>query len=112
MMDKPSEITFESKGRTIRLDSFLPPTAKRAPVLLLLHGASGLGGGNHYIPHLASGLAEQGLGTMVLRYFDSTGTVYANDAAIWKNFETWLGTIKAAVDQVAAMPQADAEKIA
>src|SRR4051812_40590850 len=103
-MNVPTEITFKIGERRVRLDCFFSPHGVKEPAVLLLHGASGLGGGNQYIPHLAAALAEHGLGTVVVRYFDATGTTYASDETIWKQFEHWLEAIRGAVDCVSRLP--------
>lgn len=103
--------TFQSAGKDVRLEVYLPAGVQSAPALLLLHGASGLYKIDTYIPQLAGVLAEQGFATVLVRYFDATRTVYADDATIWKEFETWLATIGDAVTEVGQLPEVDGERI-
>src|SRR4051812_26008835 len=81
------ETTFRSSGVPVRLEAFFPEDGRPCAAVLLLHGASGINGGGRYIPQLASVLAEQGLATLLVRYFDATGTTYASDSVIWKQFD-------------------------
>jgi dipeptidyl aminopeptidase/acylaminoacyl peptidase len=105
-------LTISTAGRPVRLEAFFPPGGERSPALLLLHGASGMNGGNRYIPHVAGALAAEGLATVLVRYFDSTETTYADDAEIRRHFDRWLQAIDDAVTAVAQLPEVDPERLA
>lgn len=106
------EIIFASGGRNIRMDAYLLHEGKRVPALLLLHGASGLSGGNRYIPQLAGAMAEEGFATLVVHYFQSTGTSYASEAAIWQHFECWLAVLGDALTIAAERPEINEDRLA
>ena len=106
------KVTIESAGRAVRLEAFFPPGGERSPALLLLHGASGMNGGNRYIPHVAGALAAEGLATVLVRYFDASDTAHADDADMRRYFDRWLQAIDDAVTAVAQWPEVDAERLA
>jgi dipeptidyl aminopeptidase/acylaminoacyl peptidase len=106
------KLTISSGGRPVRLEAFFPPGGDRSPALLLLHGASGMNGGNRYIPHVAGALAAEGLTTVLVRYFDASETSRADDAEIKRHYNRWLQAIDDAVTAVAQFPEVDPERLA
>src|SRR5437588_1362060 len=104
-----SETTFQSGGRPIRLDCFLPGTnGQRFPAVISLHGS---GGGHATMSEPACLLAAQGFAVYILHYFDRTGTSYADKPTIFRNFAAWMGTLWDAVSHVAKQPAVDPERI-
>jgi dienelactone hydrolase len=105
-----SELSFESGGKSIRLDCFLPSTnGQRFPAIIGLHGS---GGGHASMAEPASLLAAQGYAVFVLHYFERTGTTEIDGlATIARNFPAWMKTIWDAVSFVAAQPSVDPERI-
>ena len=66
-----SQLTFDSGGKAIRLDAFLPENGGNPmPAVVALHGA---GGDVKGMDKSAALLAEQGFAVYVLHYFDRTG---------------------------------------
>ncbi|MDX2102381.1 MAG: dienelactone hydrolase family protein [Alphaproteobacteria bacterium] len=61
--------SFESNGRSVRVDEFRAHGGGRGPAVMILHGASGLGDGTLLYP-LARDLADRGINAYVVRYFD------------------------------------------
>jgi dienelactone hydrolase len=53
----------------------------------------------------ARALAQNGFETFVVHYFERTGNLYARDAAINKNFNTWRATVNDAVNYLHARPE-------
>jgi len=105
-----SERTFQSGGKTIRLDSYLPKTQDRpVPAVVALHGAGGNVSG---MERYASALAAQGFAVYLLHYFDRTGTESADKPAIMRNFPLWMKTLWDAISFVETQPQVDRERIA
>lgn len=107
-----STLTFESHGRTVRLQAFVPEGGVRLPTVLALHGASGMDSGHRYVRTVAEAWAAQGFATLLVHYFDSTGTTYASETAIYRDFERWLATIGDAIECAARQPFADPARIA
>jgi dienelactone hydrolase len=105
-----SQLTFESGGKSIRLDCFLPSAnGQRFPAVIGLHGS---GGGHASMADPASLLAEQGFTVYVLHYFDRTGTTEIDGLqTIFCHFPTWVKTLWDAVSFVARHPQVDPERI-
>jgi len=105
-----SELTFQSGGKSIRLDAYLPerPSLKY-PAVVALHGAGGNVAG---MERYAGALAAQGFAVYVLHYFDRTGTESADKAAILRNFPVWMKTLWDAISFVEMQPHVDRERIA
>lgn len=106
------QASFSSGGKKIGVEVFRPAGMDgKLPAIVVLHGARGIEVENASIRRLATLLAANGFSTFLVHYFDRTGTDYADDAAIHKNFQVWLETIHDAVSFVAAQPDVDSEKI-
>ncbi|MBS1849931.1 MAG: dienelactone hydrolase family protein [Acidobacteria bacterium] len=106
-----SQITFESGGKAVRLDCFLPEStdSQRFPAVIALYGS----GGNHAgMVEPAGMLARQGFAVYVLHYFDRTETENAYDkAVIFRHFPIWMKTLWDAVSFVENQPQVDKDRI-
>jgi carboxymethylenebutenolidase len=90
-----SQLSFQSGGKDIRLDCFLPAAnGQRFPAVIGLHGS---GGGHASMAAPASLLAEQGFAVYVLHYFD--------------HFPAWMKTLWDAVSLVARQPQVHPDRI-
>jgi dienelactone hydrolase len=105
-----SELTFQSGGKSIRVDAYLPETsASGVPAVVALHGAGGNVAG---MERSASALAAEGFAVYVLHYFDRTGTVSADKPAIFRNFPVWMKTLWDAISFVETQPPVDRGRIA
>src|SRR5579863_2882356 len=104
------QLMFESGGKDICLDCFLPfDTGRRFPAVIGLHGS---GGGHFSMAEPASLLASQGFAVYVLHYFDRTGTTEIDGLqTIFRHFPVWMKTLWDAVSFVARQPQVDPEHI-
>jgi carboxymethylenebutenolidase len=106
----PAPQVFQSGGKTIRLDAYLPePAVARLPAVIALHGA---GGGVSGMERYAALLAAQGFAVYVLHFFDRTGTESADRPTIIRNFPLWMKTLWDATSFVETQPQVDAQRIA
>ncbi len=106
----PTQLVFESGGKSIRLDAYLPSSGdKPLPAVIALHGA---GGGVTGMDKSASLLAEQGFAVYVLHYFDRTDTQFADKPTIFRNFPIWMKTLWDAISFVEKQPAVDRERIA
>ena len=105
-----SQTSFESGGKSIGLDTFLPEAkGQLLPAVIGLHGS---GGGHASMADPASLLAEQGFAVYVLHYFDRTGTSEIDGLqTIFRHFPVWMKTLWDAVSFVARQPQIDPERI-
>jgi dipeptidyl aminopeptidase/acylaminoacyl peptidase len=105
-----SELRFESGGRSIRLDAYLPDNASAPlPAVVALYGAGGNVSG---MERYAGVLAAQGFAVYLLHYFDRTGTEFADRQIIFRNFPWWMKTLWDAISFVEKQPQVDAGRIA
>jgi dienelactone hydrolase len=105
-----SELRFESGGKSIRLDAYLPDNASAPlPAVIALYGAGGNVSG---MERYASVLATQGFAVYLLYYFDRTGTEFADKQIIFRNFPLWMKTLWDAISFVEKQPQVDAQRIA
>ena len=105
-----SELTFQSGGKSIRVDAYLPETPPSTmPAVVALHGAGGNVAG---MERYASALAAEGFAVYVLHYFDRTGTVSADKPAIFRNFPVWMKTLWDAISFVETQPPVDRSRIA
>jgi len=104
-----SELTFQSGGKPIRLDAYLPATPAPIPAVVALHGAGGNVSG---MERYATALAAHGFAVYVLHYFDRTGTGSADKPTIMRNFPLWMKTLWDAISFVETQPPVDRERIA
>ncbi len=104
-----SQITFESGGKRIRLDAFVPSNnGQRFPTVISLYGS---GGGFAGMTEPASLLASQGFAVYILHYFDRTGTSFADKDTIFRHFPIWVKTLWDAISHVEKQPHVDPERI-
>jgi carboxymethylenebutenolidase len=57
-------------------------------------------------------LAARGFAVFVLRYFERTGTAWADDRTIRQNFQTWMKTISDAITFASVQPGVDPTRVA
>jgi dienelactone hydrolase len=105
-----SQLTFESGGKSIRLDAYVPDApASPLPAVVALHGAGGNVAG---MEQYASALAAHGFAVYVLHYFDRTGTEAVDKPTILRNFPLWMKTLWDAISFVETQPPVDRERVA
>ncbi len=104
MLVSQSQTSFESGGRKIRLDSYLPQASGKFPAVIGLYG---LHGGYAAMAEPAQVLAGEGFAVYVLHYLDRTGTVEPNKSSLIKNFPFWMKTLWDAVSYVHRQPEVD-----
>jgi dienelactone hydrolase len=104
-----SQITFESGGKPVRLDCFVPNgNGQRYPAVISLYGS---GGGHAGMTEPASLLASQGFAVYILHYFDRTGTSFADKDTIFRHFPIWVKTLWDAISHIEKQPHIDPERI-
>ena len=105
-----SPLVFQSGGKPIRLDAYLPETPNGPlPAVVALYGAGGNVSG---MERYASTLAAQSFAVYILHYFDRTGTESADKQTILRNFPLWMKTLWDAISFVETQPPVDRERIA
>lgn len=105
-----SQLSFESGGKEIRVDCFLPAgNTQRFPAVIGLHGS---GGGHFSMGEPAMLLAGQGFAVYVLHYFDRTGTTVVDGlSTIARHYPAWMKTLWDAISFVARQPMVDPDRI-
>jgi carboxymethylenebutenolidase len=101
---------FESEGKTIAVDCFVPEGNGRChPAVIGLHGS---GGGHARMAAHARLLAEQGFAVYIPHYFDRTGTTgLADKATAVRNFPAWGKTLWDAITFVERQDAVDGGRI-
>lgn len=97
---RESKASFGSGGKKISVEIYSPATRANGAGILVLHGAGGMLLDGPAIHGFARTLAQNGFESFVVHYFDRTGSVFARDASIHKNFNTWRTTVNDAVNFV------------
>jgi carboxymethylenebutenolidase len=106
---------FESGGKSIRLDAYLPEAVDGlVPAVIALHGA---GGDVPGMERYAGLLAAQGFAVYLLHYFDRAGIESGDNPmtvkqTIVRNFPLWMKTLWDAISFVERQPHVDRERIA
>lgn len=103
--------SFVSGGRKISVETFAPRAPGRFPAVLVLHSSAGTLVGKGQLEQFSRALAERGMIALLVRYFDRTGTIFANDARIEKHLHEWEDTVADAVSFAAAHPRVRADAI-
>lgn len=104
----PSSSVDESKTvlklphGNIGAEVFRPRTGNGGPAILVLHGAGGTLFDGPEMRRVARHLAAAGNTAYVVHYFERTGSIFAVDATMQKNFATWLETVRESVAAIQA----------
>jgi dienelactone hydrolase len=102
---------FESSSKKITVEIYMPAAAKKPPGVLVLHGTGGMFMDGPAIRRFARALAQNGFEAFVIHYFERTGTVFARESAIQKNFDAWRRTVNDAVDYVVSRTEVNEQAI-
>jgi carboxymethylenebutenolidase len=97
-----ARVSFESAGKNVSADQFLPKSSKPAPIVIALHGSGGApeDGGAEY----AKALAGQSYIVLAPRYLERTGHTWAAPHEIEPNFKTWMDTVQDAMNYALSLP--------
>ena len=103
---------FESGGKKIEVDRYLPKGDGKRPAIVVLHGADGFSflGGIHY-KAMARAMARNGYAAYLVHYFNRTDTKFGDFKTCVTHFPTWLKTVDDAVSYVGRQPGADPKRI-
>ena len=104
---------FHAGGRQIPVERFEPVNGQMRPAVLVVHGADGLDWPAGPVKYrvFAEQLAEQGYVALLVDYFRSTDTRFADTQTNAMHFGTWVSTIAEAVAYAKAIPNVDAGRI-
>ena len=100
---------YLSDGKQITVERFFPLGAGPFPAVVALHGSGGLHG---FAEEPARLLAARGFAVFVPHYFERTGTSWADERNIRKNFPLWMKTISDTVTYVGQQKHVDASRVA
>jgi dienelactone hydrolase len=106
--------TFPSHGKRVAVDRFAPKAPGRYPLVVVLHGAGGIGpeGRGSMLHEEARRLARRGYVAMVPHYFDRTAGAKLNNP--FKNaryYKIWMETVADLVTYAGRLPQVDRRKV-
>jgi uncharacterized protein len=99
-------VHFRSQGETIVGKLFLPRSPRRAPVVILCHGA---GEWKESYFEMSEYLAERGVGSLAL---DLRGHGQSGGARFCVEMRQWIADIRAALDYLTTHPRVDGERLA
>ncbi len=102
------QTTYLSGGKPVGIDVFVPSGAGKYPIVLALHGSSGLHSSSTQFPQL---LADRGFAVFLPHFFDTTGTTWAGPLTIREKFPQWTIAISDALDFAQDHPQSDRGQI-
>ena len=89
-----STIKLQTASGTIRANVFEPAGRGKRPVIIVLHGAGGTLFDGPEMRRVSRHLAAEGNAVYLLHYFNRTGTLFARDRSMEKNFGAWLETVR------------------
>ncbi len=105
-------VSYQSAGRRIIVESFLPATTQPVPAVLVLYGSGGVVFGKKDITALARQLAEKGYAAYLVHYLNRTGSIVEwGDSGILKHWPEWTETVRDGVDFVCTQPGVNRHRI-
>jgi carboxymethylenebutenolidase len=102
------QTTYLSGGKPIGIDVFVPSKAGEYPIVLALHGSSGLYSGYAQFPQM---LADRGFAVFLPHFFETTGTAWASPSTIRDQFPHWMIAISDALDFAQDHPMSNRGRI-
>ena len=88
-------LSFESHGKTIRVDVFEPVSFATYGDALVLHGAGGVLFDGPEMHRMARQLASSGVRAYVIHYFDGSGVAFTtHDAVLRAHHDEWLAVVR------------------
>ena len=102
--------TFPSHGKKVAVERYAPKAPGRYPLVVLLHGAGGIGptARDRSSTKRRAGSARSGYVAVVPHYFDRTaGAKLNNPTRNARYYKVWMETIADAVTYAGRLPQVD-----
>ncbi len=97
---------YDSGGKRIKVETFLPAGQGRHAAVLVLYGSGGALLGKSEMTDFARKLAANGFAAFLVHYFNRTGTVaVASDGPITQNWPVWDATVRDGIGFVAQHPR-------
>lgn len=104
--------SYESGGKLVVIDEFVPAQAGKRPAIILLHGSGGLFSPGFALRQRARDLSAQGYAVFLPHFFNRTGHLFALRSQVHPNLPVWTATVRDALTYVAAQPHVDGSRIA
>ena len=104
-----STITLRTPGGAVRAEVFDSPGRAPRPVIVVLHGAGGTLFDGPEMRRVSRHLAAAGNAVYLVHYFNRTGTVFARERTMEKNFGAWRETVR---DSIVAIQERRGEPAA
>jgi dienelactone hydrolase len=109
---REGSVFYQSGGRSIRVETYLPNDGARHPAVLVLYGSGGTLIGKQEMVDFARKLAANGVGAFLIHYFNRTGTVaVAVDRTIFAHWPEWAATVRDGVDFVSVHPRVNGKAL-
>ncbi|MFN2477315.1 MAG: dienelactone hydrolase family protein [Chthoniobacterales bacterium] len=105
-----STIVLQLPHGRVTAEVFNRAGAEKRPAIVVLHGAGGTLFDGPEMRRVARYLATAGNTVYVVHYFERTGSIFAVDSTMQKNFATWLETVRESIAAIQAM-RADQSKV-
>ncbi len=102
------QTTYLTGGKPVAIDVFVPPAPGTYPIVLALHGSSGVHSGSLQFPQM---LADRGFTVFLPHFFDTTQTTWASPLTIRDNFPAWVIAISDALDFAQDHHQSDRRRL-
>jgi dienelactone hydrolase len=99
---RTSQVTLQTASGAIRADLF-EPQRQTGGVIVVLHGAGGMLFDGPEMRRVSRHLAAAGNTVYLLHYFNRTGTVFALDRTMEKNFGLWRETVHDSIISIREM---------
>ena len=107
-VESRSRIEVDGKP-AVEVEKFAPAAKGKYPVVVIVHGANGLGNG--LFQPLARRLAERGYVALIPHYFERTGTVEAKPGEMQTKFREWSAALVETVDLAGRMDDVDPARV-
>ena len=91
---RPTTLYFESGGRKIRADRYVPVGTPSHRAVIVLYGAGGMVFDGPSMKRVARALAVSGDTVYLLHYYNRTGTIVALDSTMRAHWDEWLATLR------------------
>lgn len=97
---KVTKRTLNISGAALTVEIFEQQTVADGPVILVLHGAGGMLLDGPEMRRVSRHLAGAGDTVYLLHYFEGTGTLFATDTTMQRNFSRWLGLVRDSITAI------------
>ncbi|MEP6762905.1 MAG: dienelactone hydrolase family protein [Gemmatimonadaceae bacterium] len=106
------QAAVKSGDDQLKIDIYRPQKSGRYPVAILLHGSGGIHAiGSSDINRYAAAMAEEGVITYVVHYFDGTGDFTASDSIETAHYFRWVQEVRDVISWAATQKDVQPRRI-